>query len=222
MAGTKTAEGEEAEALFAAVEPLVRGVAATLGPNCEVVLHDFRTPEQSIRAIAGTVTARAIGGAMSEIGLGVLAQGDDAEDQLNYVTRTPDGRMIKSSTMVLRTASGRVVGAFCVNVDVSELRVAASSLLAMIGELPEPETTTIFSDDIGDVVETVVTQEESRLGRVLPRNTREGRLEIIAALDKRGVFRLPRATQQVASHLGVSRATVYADLAALKGPEIKT
>jgi predicted transcriptional regulator YheO len=157
---------------------------------------------------------------MSEIGLGVLAQGDAAEDHLNYVTRTADGRTIKSSTMVLRTRSGQVAGALCVNLDISELRVAAASILSLIGTTPGPETTTtVFSDDIGQVIETVVTQEESRLGRVLPRDTRNGRLAIIGALDARGVFNLPHAAQQVAAHLKVSRATVYAHLAAVRGAE---
>jgi predicted transcriptional regulator YheO len=207
----------EAEGLLRAVEPLVNGIAATLGPSCEVVLHDFRHPEHSIRALAGSLTSRHVGGAMSEIGLQVLAQGDAARDQLNYITRTGSGRTIKSSTMVLRTRSGQVAGALCVNLDISELRVAASSLLALIGTVPEPEATTVFSDDISKVVETVVAQEESRLGRVLPRDTRGGRLEIIAALEARGVFNLPRAAAQVAAHLNVSRATVYADLAAVRG-----
>ena len=78
---------------------------------------------------------------------------------------------------------------------------------------------TVFSDDISEVIETVVAQEESRLGRVLPRDTRKGRLAIIGALDARGVFNLPRSAQQVAGHLNVSRATVYADLSAVRGTE---
>jgi predicted transcriptional regulator YheO len=210
---------DEAEILLRAIEPLVHGMAATFGPHCEVVLHDFRHPENSIRALSGSVTSRHVGGAMSEIGLGLLAQGDQAQDRLNYITRTADGRTVKSSSIVLRTGSGQVVGALCVNLDITELRIAATSLAALVGSAPEPEDTTmtVFSDDIGEVIETVVTQEESRLGRVLPRNTRKGRLAIIGALDARGVFNLPRAANQVAAHLKISRATVYVDLNAVRG-----
>lgn len=56
----------------------------------------------SVVAVAGEVTGRTVGGAMSEIGMRVLARGDDADDELNYVTRTGTGRTLKSSTMVLR------------------------------------------------------------------------------------------------------------------------
>jgi predicted transcriptional regulator YheO len=216
--GVDQLRDDEAESLLQAVEPLVSGLAATFGPLCEVVLHDFRYPESSIRALSGSVTSRHVGGAMSEIGLGLLAQGDQAQDRLNYITGTAEGRTVKSSTIVLRTGSGRVVGALCINVDITELRLASSSLAAFVGDAPEPEAApmTVFSDDIGDVIETVVAQEQSRLGRVLPRDTKKGRLAIIGALDARGVFNLPRAAQQVAAHLNISRATVYADLNAVR------
>jgi predicted transcriptional regulator YheO len=216
--GVDQLRDDEAESLLQAVEPLVSGLAATFGPLCEVVLHDFRYPESSIRALSGSVTSRHVGGAMSEIGLGLLAQGDQAQDRLNYITGTAEGRTVKSSTIVLRTGSGRVVGALCINVDITELRVASSSLAAIVGDTAEPEAApmTVFSDDIGDVIETVVAQEQSRLGRVLPRDTKKGRLAIIGALDARGVFNLPRAAQQVAAHLNISRATVYADLNAVR------
>jgi predicted transcriptional regulator YheO len=215
---SSTRDDGSADLILGALRGVVDGLAATFGSSCEVVLHDFRRPEASIVAIAGAVTARHVGGAMSEIGLDLLAQGDDARDKLNYVTRTPDGRAIKSSTVVLRDGSGHVVGALCVNLDVTELRLAVSSLTSLVGDVePSTPATTIFSDDIGDVIETVIAQEEARLGRPLPHDTRRGRLEVIGALDNRGVFNLPRAAHAIANHLGVSRATVYADLNTIRG-----
>src|SRR5919112_1144427 len=96
----------EQDAIIAALTPVVDGIAATLGSFCEVVVHDFRRPERSVVAIAGSVTGRAVGGSMSEIGMGILARGDAAEDELNYITRTPGGKLLKSSTMVLRDSAG--------------------------------------------------------------------------------------------------------------------
>jgi predicted transcriptional regulator YheO len=54
------------------LEPIMRGVAATFGRNCEVVLHDLHRPDGSIVAIEGNVTGRSVGGSMSQIGLGVV------------------------------------------------------------------------------------------------------------------------------------------------------
>ncbi|MGP3925965.1 helix-turn-helix transcriptional regulator [Streptomyces sp. 8N616] len=209
--------GGSADQLLDALKPVIEGLVATFGSNCEIVLHDYRRPETSVVAIAGSVTSRHVGGAMSEIGLELLAQGDAAEDKLNYITRTAEGRTIKSSTMLLRH-SGRVVGALCVNLDITELRLAIATMTDLIGE-PETTatTTTLFSNDIRDVIVTVIGQEEERLGRPLAHDTRQGRLEVVKALESRGVFRMPRAANVVAEHLGVSRATVYADLNIIRG-----
>lgn len=203
----------QADALIRALSPVVHGLAATLGSNFEVVLHDFRRPESSIVDISGSVTSRHVGGAMSEIGLELLAQGDEAQDKLNYVTRTADGKTIKSSTMVLRDGSGRCVGALCINVDITQLRLAMSAMTALVGETePTSSPLTVFSDNIDDVIDTVLGQEEVRLGRALRHDTRAGRLQKIKALDDRGVLNLPKAASRIAKRLNVSRATVYADL----------
>jgi len=205
-----------------ALRPVVDGLAATFGQHCEVVLHDYRKPDASVVAIAGAVTDRHEGGAMSEIGLEVLAQGDAAQDRLNYLTRTSDGRTIKSSTMVLRDDDGHVFGALCVNLDVTALRLATAALNALIGDTePAASTvTTVFSDDIAEIVRTVLEQEEQRLGRPLQYDTKAGRLEIIRALHSRGVFRLPKALQEVAEVLRVSRSTLYVDLNIVRGVEL--
>ena len=209
-----------ADALMETLKPVVAGLGATLGPFCEVVLHDFRRPDASIVAIAGSVTSRHVGGAMSEIGLGLLAEGDRAQDKIGYVVRTANGRTVRSSTMLLRDGAGSVLGALCVNLDVTELRGAMNTLTSLLGETgPLPSAATVFSDDIGQIIETVIIQEEQRLGRALPHDTRHGRLEAIKALDGRGVFNLPRAANEVADHLGVSRATIYADLNTIRGFE---
>jgi predicted transcriptional regulator YheO len=203
------------------LHPLVDGLAATFGATCEVVLHDFRKPDASIVAIAGSVTSRHVGGAMSEIGLGLVSRGEDAEDKLNYVTRTPDGRVVKASTIVLRDTEGSVVGALCVNLDITGLRLAAAALGDLIGETGPAPATTVFSDDIAEVIRTVIEQEEARIGRTLHHDSRQGRLEVIKALDGRGVFSLPRAANEVADLLGVSRATVYADLNTTREFEVR-
>lgn len=64
-----------ADAVFAALSPVIDGIVATFGRSCEVVLHDYRDQERSVVAVAGSVTGREVGDAMSEIGLRVLAAG---------------------------------------------------------------------------------------------------------------------------------------------------
>lgn len=198
----------ERDAIVAALTPVVDGLVATFGPVCEVVLHDYRNPEKSVVALAGSVTGRAVGGAMSEIGLRIVARGDEAGDELNYVTRTGAGRTVKSSTMVLRDSTGAVFGALCVNLDVTAASEAHALLgaLAGIGGAPAELPVTTFGDDIDSVVDVILDTHRHQPWGALDR---AGRLELFRSLDGRGVFAVRRAVEQVAARLGISRASAY-------------
>ncbi|NGO12478.1 transcriptional regulator [Streptomyces sp. HC44] len=202
---------EEQDAIIAALTPVIDGIAATLGSFCEVVVHDFRRPEESVVAIAGSVTGRRVGGSMSEIGMGILARGDEASDELNYLTRTGDGKIVKSSTMVLRDSTGKVFGALCVNLDIT----AVNQAHALIGEIAGVTTaraavpTTTFGNDIGSVVDAIVDSHQLRQNKTWSELDRGRRLELFRSLDERGVFAVRRAVEQVAARLGISRASAY-------------
>ncbi|MFC8436257.1 transcriptional regulator [Streptomyces sp. NPDC057253] len=201
----------ERDAILAALTPVVDGIAATFGPVCEVVLHDYRRPERSVVALAGAVTGRTVGGAMSQIGMRMIARGDEAADELNYVTRTDTGKLVKSSTMLLRDSSGAVFGALCVNVDVgaaSEVH-ALLGALAGIGAAPAEPPVTTFGDDIDSVVDVMLDAHRHQSWALLDR---AGRLDLFRSLDERGVFAVRRAIEQVAGRLGISRASAYSYL----------
>lgn len=201
----------ERNAILAALTPVVDGIAATFGPVCEVVLHDYRNPEKSVVAVAGSVTGRSVGGAMSEIGMRMLARGDEAADELNYVTRTHTGQLVKSSTMMLRDSTGAVFGALCVNVDVTAASQVHALLgaLAGIGTAPAEPPVTTFGDDIDSVVDAMLDEHRHHSWAALDR---AGRLGLFRSLDERGVFAVRRAIEQVAGRLGISRASAYSYL----------
>ncbi|WP_414938616.1 helix-turn-helix transcriptional regulator [Amycolatopsis sp. cmx-11-51] len=208
----------EQDAILDALAPVADGIAATLGSFCEVVVHDFRRPEKSVVAIAGSVTDRSVGGSMSEIGMGLLARGDDAEDELNYVTRTASGKLVKSSTMLLRDSGGSVFGALCVNLDVTAL----GQLRTLVGELADVGTaaaetpTTTFGDNVDAVVDAIVDDHQLRLNKPWAALSREERLDLFRSLHARGVFAVRRAVPLVAARIGISRASAYNYLAEIR------
>ncbi len=213
----KSQPSATADALFAALGPVVEGIRETFGRRCEVVLHDYRNPEHSVIAVSGDVTGRKVGSAMSEIGLKMLRQGDAAQDELNYVTRLPDGRSVKSSTVLLRDDDGHVVGALCINLDVTELRVLSRLVGELAGEAePGDGNSTTFSNDIDLVIDSVLAEVEDNLGHSLTRATVAERTEIFRLLDQRGLFQVRRSVPIVAARLGISRASVYNYIARLK------
>lgn len=209
----------EADIIFAALTPALEGIAKTYGPHCEVVLHDYRDPEHSVHAVAGSITGRKPGGAMSEIGFRVLQKGDDAVNELNYFTRAPDGRQLKCSTMPLRDSRGALIGALCINIDITVLREASMMLTQMLdqGESePASDSVTVFANDITEVIDSLVAQEESRRATPASGLSKAERLEVIEQLSNKGVFSVRGAAPKVATRLSISRAALYNDLKELR------
>ncbi|CAL9663124.1 helix-turn-helix transcriptional regulator [Streptomyces sp. enrichment culture] len=231
----EAAPDAERDAVLAALRPVVDGIAATFGPVCEVVLHDYRRPERSVVAVAGSVTGRTAGGTGSgtadESGIRVPPRGgtersdtdradtdrahtarrDTARDALNHVTRTDDGTLLKSSTMVLRDSTGTVFGALCVHLDVTAVDRAHALLGALAGTagLPADPPATTFGDDIDAVVDAIVDTHPLRRAAGWAALDRDQRLELFRDLDGRGVFAVRRSVEHVANRLGISRASAY-------------
>ncbi|MFI5916218.1 transcriptional regulator [Dactylosporangium sp. NPDC051541] len=208
---------DSAAAIFAALRPVVEGLAQTFGRTCEVVLHDYSDTEHSVVAVGGDVTGRRPGDAMSQIGLRVLAAGDAAVNEVNYLTRTADGRTLKCSTFPLRGPDGALLGALCVNVDVSALSRAAELLTELSGRAPDGERlpVTVFSGDLDQVLASVVADSERETGRPVHRLTRAERLHVIRRLRAAGVFAIRGAPGRIAKQFGISRAALYNDLGAI-------
>ncbi|MCR3749355.1 helix-turn-helix transcriptional regulator [Lentzea californiensis] len=207
-----------ADAVFAALAPVLDGIAATFGRSCEVVLHDYRDPERSVVAVAGSVTGRVPGDAMSEIGLRVLAAGADAGNEVGYLTRAQDGRVLKCTTLPLRDVDGTLIGALCINIDVSAINRATGVLSDLLGLSPAQEisATTNFSGDLDEVVESLIERAERAHAVPVTALGRDERLVLVRSLNEAGVFSLRGAPARIAKRLGISRTGLYNDLAELK------
>ena len=102
---------------------LAKGIASQFGPNCEVVVHDLATndPERSIVAIEnGHVTGRKVGDGPSHVVLEALrGNPEQLHDHLSYLTRTKDGKILKSTTIYIRDDDGAPIGIFGINYDIT-------------------------------------------------------------------------------------------------------
>ena len=119
---------------------MARGLAAQFGSNCEVVVHEIseRSTSHSVVAIEnGHVSGRKLGDGPSQVVLEQLGKdGRAPEDQLCYLTRTPDGKLLKSSSIYIRDESGRVCAIFCINFDISALAMAEQALAGLTSATP--------------------------------------------------------------------------------------
>jgi predicted transcriptional regulator YheO len=196
--------------ILAALAEVVPGLAKALGSGSEVVLHELSHPESSVVAIAGDITGRKVGAPLTDLVLRLLRQGRVFEDPINYPSRTPDGRPLRSSTVFVRDESGEVIGCLCINFELTRWMVAkhliegycrTESLRDQAGET--------FSPDVEGLLETGIQEIAAREGIPVPMMKKEHKLRVVRALDDQGLFLIKGAVDDVARFLDVSRYTVY-------------
>jgi predicted transcriptional regulator YheO len=192
------------------LKPLADAITSILGDACEVVIHDFSNPDESIIHITGNVTGRKVGGPLTDLGLAILRQGQVPDTLIDYTTYTPDGRKLRSSTVFLKDEAGVPFGAICVNIDTT--RPLAPSALAYGGMELDPLET--FADSSTAVITRVFNTLVSRTGRPVRNMSRPEKIGLVYGLDRTGIFCLRKAADIVAELLGVTRATVYVYLKA--------
>jgi len=205
---------EELHPALKGIIPVIEGIAKTFGKNCEVVLHDINNPQSSIIAIAnGHVTGRTVGGPMSEYGLSALRKGEYDKNKVNYLKKTSDGRILKSSSLFVKDENGKVIGFLCINFDMSELSIIKSLLNDFIevsdGISIENSSEESFGSNINDVLNSIVNRTLDSLGKPVAFMSKEEKVNIVELLDQKGVFLIKGAIDYVAKVLCVSRYTIY-------------
>ncbi|MDR1917092.1 MAG: PAS domain-containing protein [Synergistaceae bacterium] len=90
---------------------MVHGMAAILGEDCEIFLHNVNCPERSIAACANEhITGMSLGSSMSVYGLQLLNSNvfSKSHDVHTYTARSNNGRLIKCGVISIRDSNLRI------------------------------------------------------------------------------------------------------------------
>lgn len=206
------------EQYFEFLKPIASGIVKTLGDNlCEIVVHDLAHPESSIVYIGGNVTGREVGGSLTDLGLANLQLGDEQEDILNYLTQTQNGKVLKSSSIMLRDENGHVFGTLCINIDMSRFIALESLIRDFISFDLKMQIHETFLDDISEVLQTLIEDANNKIGKPVAEMTKQDKVHFVALLDEKGAFNVKKAVPLVAEYLGTSRFTIYNYLKEVRG-----
>ena len=198
--------------------PVIDGLGESLGPDYEFVLHDLGRPKESVvRVVNGHVTGRKVGHAIRDLVLTVLRSKKFNQDRLvNYLTKTSEGKMIKSTTILLRDDTGTTIGALCVNMDMGKFLMVKNELDEIckttdLEELAHQSTdeTDEVSEDVIQILRQIIRKTISNFVIPVASMTKEDKIEIVRFLDEKGVFLIKGAVDYLSNELNVSRYTVY-------------
>ncbi|MFK8332659.1 transcriptional regulator [Pseudomonas sp. BJa5] len=199
-----------------------------VGPHTEIVLHDLTRPEHSILAIAnGHVTGRQVGGSIlggpqGDLGFKAVrrAMADRASSEPllveNYATLAPDGRPLRSSTLVYRDSSGLPFASLCINADLSAVAAAHAVLAGLLGLGGAPVARREEPRDMEQLMVQII--EAACPGGVVGMKKAQKR-EAVRQMQDRGMFIVKGGIEKAAAALGVTRYTIYNYLEQIRATE---
>ncbi|WP_077211993.1 helix-turn-helix transcriptional regulator [Bacillus dakarensis] len=180
------------------------------GNRCEVAVHDFKNLKESLIYIVGNVTGREVGGPITDLVLTELTKKpDEIKDIPNYKTQARNGTVMKSSTVFLRDSKEKVIGALCINYDITQMMQFAGDIEEFLAFDVTKAKSENFHSTVQDVIHDMVDQVLSTFKKAYTQLTLEEKVESVRLLEEKGAFLIKGSTEYLASALGVSKFTIY-------------
>ena len=202
------------------LKQLAHGLAVQFGSSCEVVIHDLtkKDLDKSIVYIEnGQVSNRHTGDGPSGIVFETLrSDPGKINDKLAYLTRTDDGRILKSSTLYIRNEEGKIVYIFSMNYDITTLLAAENSIRGLVQTEPEDSHGEDASDspqrithNVTELLDLLIEQAIARVGKPVAMMNKDDKVAVVQYLNNAGAFLITKSGDKVSSLLGISKFTLY-------------
>ena len=200
------------------LKQLAHGLAIQFGSSCEIAIHDLKTKdlEKSIVYIEnGHVSNRQTGDGPSGIVLETL-QSDPStiHDKLSYLTKTEDGRILKSSTFYIRDDDGSISYIFSLNYDITAFTAASTaiqSLIATKDNLPDltGDSPRQITHNVNELLDLLIEQAVAKVGKPVAMMNKDDKVAVVQYLYHAGAFLITKSGDKVSSYLGISKFTLY-------------
>ena len=187
--------------------------AAQFGSNCEVVVHDLESqdPAHSIVHIEnGHVTGRKVGDGPSNVVLEqIMSHNEDPQDCLGYLCRTDGGKVLKSSTVYVRSPGGAVSGILSINFDISALLMVEQAVSGITSTPCGRREENIAVVNVNDMLDGLIEQSVALVGKPAALMNKDDKVRAIQFLSQHGAFLVTKSGDKVAKYFGISKYTLY-------------
>ncbi|MCL2578463.1 MAG: helix-turn-helix transcriptional regulator [Oscillospiraceae bacterium] len=204
----------ETEYIKGMLAQIAKALSVQFGSDCEVAVHDLtKGDKHTLFAIENAhVTKRRIGDDASTIVLDALEHKDSATDNLSYLTRTADGRMLKSSSIYIRDSDGELIALLGINYDITQFcntRSVLGQFVSVEQEKRESEIS-VISPNVNDLLDQLLDESWEHVGKKpVALMSKEDKTKAVQYLDQRGAFLIKKAGDKVTKFYDISKYTLY-------------
>lgn len=198
--------------------PVAKFISEILGDNCEVVIQDITTPNNSIIFIKnGHLTGRNIGSPLTNLVLNILQNKTYANKTYaaNYKA-VGNFKTFKSSSYFIKNDDNKIIGLLCVNIDIEPYNKVKDLMdkLSFVSNTDVSENENIktqeqFYDNVDDLLCTMINEAISEINILPERMSANEKICVVKYLYDKGAFNLKGSVVKVAKSLLVSEPTIY-------------
>jgi len=197
------------------VSQVINFLEEHLGEYSEIVLHNLALSyERTIIDIRnGHITGRKLGECGTNLGLEMIRGTIKDDDRYNYITNTRSGKVLRSSTLMIKDNGKKLVGSLCINTDITEL-LRFENYLQRVSNYSHTEKTSekteeIFATNINELLEYFINQAQKLIDKAVPIMSKKDKIRFLNYLDKKGVFLITYSSEKVCEYLNISKYTLY-------------
>lgn len=195
---------------------LAKVLAVQYGSMCEVVLHDLtgKDPSHTIIAIQnGQISGRKVGDGSAAIVAEAMEEPEVRhEDRLAYLTRTRDGKILKSSSLFIRDDDGLLVGILSINTDISLTLAVENALHSFNSSMDKESEPTEITTNVSDLLDTLIEQSIRMIGKPAALMGKDEKVRAIRFLNDSGAFLITKSGPRVCQVFNISKYTLYSYL----------
>lgn len=209
------------------LKQLAKALAVQFGNDCEVVIHDLtrKSLHKSIVYIEnGHITNRKTGDGPSKVVLETMRKDPSKiSDHLGYLTKTNDGKTLKSSTIFVREEGGGPIQyILAINFDITNLLYFQDSVRSLISESGEPAVSSYHKEpesictNVADLLDDLIVQAVAMVGKPASLMSKDEKVQAIQFLNNTGAFLITKSGDKVSQYFGISKYTLYSYIKADK------
>ena len=198
---------------FDFIQRFCDNLGKVLGPNCEIVIHDFTGDLEHtiVYIVNGENSGRQVGDSPTNLFFEYMQSIKEKKEEFSeYYTTTESGRTIRSSTTFLENESGDVVGAICVNLDITELISFNKSLNLMIGnEKSSSIGNEKYFRNVQELMDYYLEDIVRKIGKPADQMDKSEKIRALAYLDSKGITQIFKAHIKLCDFFDISKYTLY-------------
>lgn len=203
---------EQDKAILRSYLHIAEGIAEFWGESCEVSVHNLAQPDASvIKIINGRHSGLQEGSPISDTVLSYAHKmmADPSLRHITYFSKTKHGEAFKAAVCAIEGEHRNIIGLLCVHFYLTapfHTLLQTFSPAAKAGGRGLPGA---FVENSEELMLSALAEAKKAVYGNLSISSANQNKEIISLLHQQGIFNLKDSVVTIASHLGISKNTVY-------------